>query len=138
MHRVDLHTELLRLAEEGPGGAILRLSSSVIEVNPEKGTVTLADGTIKSADLVVAADGIHSVGRSVVAAVSTAKDTKLSAFRFLLPTETIESDPAGREMLAWKTPGASLLADPNSVALEEERHLMWYSCRKYVYFYSVD
>lgn len=129
VHRVDLHDELLRLAQEGPGGAVLRLSSSVVEVNPDQGSVTLADGSVKSADLIVAADGLHSVARAAVASLASPRDTKLSAFRFLLPTDTVRAHPAGKELLSWKVPGALLLGDPGSVTLEEERHLMWYSCR---------
>ncbi|KAJ5273175.1 salicylate hydroxylase [Penicillium angulare] len=129
VHRVDLHDELLRLAQEGPGGATLQLSSSVLEVNPDEGSVKLADGSVKYADLIVAADGLHSVARPAVASLASPKDTKLSAFRFLLPTEKIREHPVGRELLSWKVPGALLLGDPGSVTQEEERHLMWYSCR---------
>jgi salicylate hydroxylase len=133
VHRVDLHNELLRLAEEGNDGAVLHLSSSVIKVDPAQGSVTLADGTVKQADLIVAADGIHSIARSAVAASSPPQETKLSAFRFLLPKETVAATASGQEMLAWKKPGALLLADPGSVEQDDERHLMWYSCREYVH-----
>ena len=60
-HRVNLHEHLKKLATapEGVGSpAKLRTSSKVVEVNPEKGTVKLEDGTTTSADVVIGADGI--------------------------------------------------------------------------------
>lgn len=67
VHRVDLHTELLLLATEAGKGipAKLRLSSEVVDATSE-GTVTLRDGSVFSGDLVVGADGLHSVLRELV------------------------------------------------------------------------
>lgn len=130
VHRMDLHNELLRLADVDGDGATLSLSSPVAEVDPESSSVILADGSVKHADLIVAADGVQSVARSAVVPAVSSKATGLSAFRFLLPREKVEEDASGRELLAWKKPGALLLGDPSSVEVHEERHLMWYSCRE--------
>ncbi|KAJ5806696.1 hypothetical protein N7474_010288, partial [Penicillium riverlandense] len=130
VHRVDLHEELMRLAAVNqPDGVVLHLSSTVVQVYPEEGRVKLEDGSVEQADLIVGADGLHSVARAAVIS-STAKFTGLSAFRFLVPTEVLENDRAGRELLDWKTPGATMFVDPGSVAVDQERHLMWYPCRR--------
>jgi 2-polyprenyl-6-methoxyphenol hydroxylase-like FAD-dependent oxidoreductase len=61
-HRVDVHTELKRLATEpiyGSRTAKITLSSEVVDVDREKGTLTLANGSVHQKDLIVAADGVH-------------------------------------------------------------------------------
>ncbi|KAH8698368.1 putative salicylate hydroxylase [Talaromyces proteolyticus] len=138
VHRVDLHNELMRLAgvdQPGARGVELHLSSRVIQIDPEAGLVEFVDGRIEKADLIIGADGLHSVSRNAITSASEGpstaakRSTGLSAFRFLVPTEVLENHPAGKELLAWKTPGATLLGDPNSKTMEEERHMMWYPCR---------
>jgi salicylate hydroxylase len=62
LHRVDLHNELKRLAQEpaaGRKGAKIKLECEVVGVDFEAGTIVLADGTVHKKDLIVAADGIH-------------------------------------------------------------------------------
>src|SRR5205085_9999150 len=61
-HRVDLHNELKRLATEptcGAQAAKINLSSEVVDVDCEAGTLTLANGSTHQKDLIVAADGVH-------------------------------------------------------------------------------
>ena len=61
-HRIDLHTELKRLAAEPTDSsrpAKINLSSEVVDVDCEKGTLTLANGSVHQKDLIVAADGVH-------------------------------------------------------------------------------
>ncbi|KAJ7624663.1 hypothetical protein FB45DRAFT_923989 [Roridomyces roridus] len=83
-HRTDLHEELRRLAigqGEGPP-AKLRLGCKVIACDPEAGMVILEGGEAVEADVVLGADGIHSVVRNhVVPDVLRPKDTGLSCFR---------------------------------------------------------
>ncbi|KAK3328902.1 hypothetical protein B0H66DRAFT_6119 [Apodospora peruviana] len=95
VHRVNLHDRLKKLAtsqdEAGPS-AVLHTSSKVIAVEPEKGTIWLANGTEVAADVVIGADGIYSMTRRYI------KDTKLfssgkAAFRFLISRQVAESDP---------------------------------------------
>ena len=133
VHRVDFHTELLHLAQQ-PGTAgeepvALHLSSAVMDGDPVEGWIMLEDGSKHYADIIVAADGIHSVLRSLV---TGSKDkphsTGLSAFRFLLPTETMCNDPALQDLMEWKTTGAATLADPNDPL--PKRHMMWYDCQE--------
>jgi salicylate hydroxylase len=139
VHRVDLHEELMRLAKlNQPGGVELHLSSRVVRIDADAGQIELIDGRLEDADLIIGADGIRSVSRTAISisgdsncsSTAGATSTGLSAFRFLVPTELLQADAAGKELLEWKTPGATLLGDPNSVTMEQERHIMWYACRE--------
>jgi salicylate hydroxylase len=139
VHRVDLHEELMRLAKlNQPGGVELHLSSRVVRIDAIAGQIELIDGRLEEADLIIGADGIRAVSRMAIDGLSdtngsstaAAISTGLSAFRFLVPTESLQSNAAGKDLLQWKTPGATLLGDPNSITTEQERHLMWYACRE--------
>ena len=135
VHRIDLHKELLRLAlnEEGEGqAAALRLASPVVETNPEEGWVKIQDGAVHSADLIVAADGLHSVVRTAaLQREATPEHSGLSAFRFLADTETLRQDESIRKLMEeWKVPGATILADTTDKV--NERHMVWYDCQGYV------
>ncbi|PHH60505.1 hypothetical protein CDD81_1595 [Ophiocordyceps australis] len=140
VHRVDLHTELMRLANvsqvQGPAaqhdGAVipLHLASAVARIDAAAGRIEFADGTVKHADVIVGADGVRSVVRNAV--VGDAQQAELlptgqGAFRFLVSTKELQATAAGRELLKWKMPGACLLADPTIE--DKERHIMWYPCR---------
>lgn len=136
VHRVDLHNELLRLAttddcEEGLKVKLL-LSSRVVRASANEGTVTLADGTVKKADLIVAADGVHSVLRGAVLGheAPTLSPTGLSAFRFLIPTEELLDDPQLVQFLQWKCKGPTYLVDTGHE--KRERYLVWYDCHGWV------
>ncbi|KAL0933737.1 salicylate hydroxylase [Colletotrichum truncatum] len=102
-HRVDLHQELKRMATAAEGGPPLtvKLRSEVTSYDPENASVTLADGTIVSADLVVVADGIHSGGVEAVLgspnpAIPAGQDN--FCYRFLLPMEEVLSDPVAGQL----------------------------------------
>lgn len=131
VHRVSLHSELLRLAtsESGSGKPIKIHLASGVKTAAKEGSITLEDGTVHSADLVVAADGLRSVARDVVAGKKvTPSSTSLSAFRFLIDTEILKNDDSLASVLKKKGPGATLLADTKEVA--SERHIMWYACQE--------
>lgn len=62
VHRVDLHSELKRLATNpGPdySAATINLSTEVVGADACSGTLLLKDGTKIVKDLVIAADGVH-------------------------------------------------------------------------------
>lgn len=143
IHRVDLHRELMRLANitelHGPsaiapemasGLTLLHLSSPAMSVDAELGSVRFADGTTKHADLIVGADGLHSVVRGAV--VTDPKhgeplQTGQSAFRFLIKAEDLEALEAGRDLLELKRPGTISFID--TMNSDTDRHLVWYPCR---------
>jgi salicylate hydroxylase len=90
-HRQDLHSFLKKTATTGDNAASLRTSACVTECDPESGTITLEDGEKIEADLVIAADGIHSKLRAtVLGKETTARPTGLSAYRLMMPSKEIE------------------------------------------------
>ena len=138
MHRVDLHTELKRLAQQY---ATIHLSSEIIHANCESGEIGLADGTTVIKDLIIAADGIHVsfpraalsfvqwlmewqsvIAKEVQGNIATASETGQSAFRFLIPSNILEG--LGREKDLFKTNPAGI-----TIATDPQRRLVWYPCR---------
>jgi salicylate hydroxylase len=90
-HRQDLHTFLKNTATTGEGAATLRTSACVIDCDPVSGKLSLEDGEELVADLIVAADGIHSrLRKTVLEKEMTAKPTGLSAYRLMMPSSEIE------------------------------------------------
>ena len=135
-HRVDLHKELLRLVSEptcnNQRKVDLRLNSRVVHANAEKGTVELADGSLHTADLVVAADGLHSVVKEAVlgSQIPTSHDSGCSAFRFLIPTKQLTRDPELALTVRDKCRGPTVLADLTDGVVD--RHIVWYDCQGFV------
>ncbi|KAJ7488286.1 FAD/NAD(P)-binding domain-containing protein [Mycena latifolia] len=93
-HRSDLHDELKRLAtaKDGPGRpATVHLNSPALSCDPETGTLTLKNGVVHHADLMLGADGIHSAIRtSVLGYEQIAPASGRAAFRCLLDITKIE------------------------------------------------
>ncbi|SPQ24127.1 7d72baf0-676a-4bb0-bb57-3aabac544c45 [Thermothielavioides terrestris] len=119
LHRVDLHRELLRLATDA--GAEIRLATTVVRVD-ETGVVVLKGGTELRADLVVAADGVHSLAREYVlnGRPTKAVHSGLAAFRFLIDTETCRKDDFLRSLLDVTGPAAvNIIADKETAATED-------------------
>ncbi|OSS52912.1 hypothetical protein B5807_02760 [Epicoccum nigrum] len=92
-HRQDLHAYLRKIAtctEAAGEPAILRTSARVSHCDCDAGQVTLEDGEVLQADLIVGADGIHSVMRTFVLGKEVKpKPTGSSAYRMMLPTSVL-------------------------------------------------
>jgi salicylate hydroxylase len=134
IHRVDLHNELRRLAtsETELGCPVkIHLASEVIGASTD-GSIVLKNKSKHTADLVIAADGLHSVLRGVVLEQKALPPTStgLSAFRFLINTQKLREYASLSATMEKKGPGAMLLVDTKEVT--KERHIMWYPCRKFV------
>lgn len=136
VHRVDLHNELLRLATSEDTTHVkpvtLRLGAQVVDASTD-GSVTLKDGSRHAADLIVAADGLHSVLRNTVLTQDTNQapsHSGLSSFRFLLDTQVLKDDTKLAELLEARGPGFTILIDAKDTV--NERHMVWYPCRKWV------
>jgi salicylate hydroxylase len=97
--RTELYNMLLSLARPFMK---LTLNSKVKRIDPDTPSVTLVSGITYSADLIIGADGIHSVVRSCIIG---RHDVPLSvpvgdmAYRALIPTETFLSDPDLRDLV---------------------------------------
>ncbi|KAF7344842.1 FAD/NAD(P)-binding domain-containing protein [Mycena venus] len=96
-HRVDLHDELKRLALDPSGAgepAKLILGSQVVKCEAIEGTITLKNGDVIHADLIVGADGIHStVRKDVLGYPAIAPTTGISAFSFSFSASKLERRP---------------------------------------------
>jgi salicylate hydroxylase len=132
VHRSDLHNEFVRLVRskiEGKPDIELYLGSPVKSADAEEGIIELQNGDRHRADLIIGADGVHSVvKRTVVSDEQAAKPrfSGVNAFRFLIPTSLLEKDERFIEMSKVKGKGSSIFADLNDT--EFGRHLVWYNC----------
>lgn len=123
VHRAHLHTALREMALDPKGkgpAANLHLASRVKRLDAEKATITLENGTEYHGDLVIGADGVHSRARaSVPGGDLTAFDSGKSAFRFLIPTDSLKSDTQ-----TWP------LAKPSTLSMwiGEDRRVIMYPC----------
>lgn len=104
-HRAHLHTALrdMAISQDGKGKPVkLHVASRVTNVDPQSATVTLEDGTQLDGDVLVGADGVHSRTRASVKGGAERKpfDSGKSAFRFLIPTEVLSSDPETAKVVA--------------------------------------
>jgi salicylate hydroxylase len=132
IHRNDLFRGLLALSRSSDSGSSaieLVLDARVAHVNADEGIVELVGGQREMADLIVAADGIHSSVRPFVvdSATDTSTETGLSAFRFLMPDHVLKGSEAAKRLLEKKANGASLYVD--TVEHGGEKHITWYACR---------
>lgn len=137
VHRVDMHSELLLLATstEIDGVAVegtpakLRLSSQVVGSSAD-GSITLLDGTTHTADLVIAADGLHSVLRDTILGPDPSNKpyhSGMATFRYLVETEDMEKYPETKALLERGKGKAMMLVDTKET--KDERHIIWYACR---------
>ncbi|TGO83151.1 hypothetical protein BPOR_0695g00080 [Botrytis porri] len=129
-HRVDLHTELMLLAigEEGQGKpAVIRHKCEVFDYDTINGSVTLADGTVMTADLIVGADGIHSAAmKKVVGYENPAIPTGITCFRTLIPVQEIRDDPECAFFMEEMEGKLRMFIWPQY----EHQKIVWYPCRE--------
>ncbi|KAL1305028.1 hypothetical protein AAFC00_003927 [Neodothiora populina] len=122
VHRAHLHT-MLREEVVSKGGkgkpAVLRLASRVESVNPSKAEVSLADGETVRGDLVLGADGVHSICRKYLPESKKfrPRDSGHSAYRFLVPKEEIMKDPQCKEFVETEGLLCMILADDRRVVV---------------------
>ncbi|KAI9900971.1 hypothetical protein N3K66_005233 [Trichothecium roseum] len=129
-HRVDLHNALKAMATS-PGGVgvpvNIHLGAMVRAYDPEAPSVTLASGETVTGDVVIGADGVHSVASETVTGsknVPVPPEHSNFAFRFLVPAHVLEADPETR---FWNkdASGWTRLFPHN----ETKRRVVAYTCR---------
>jgi salicylate hydroxylase len=113
-HRVDLHDALKQActSTDGIGKPVQIIPSSrVISCDPEKGIVSLDNETSYQGDLLVGADGIHSVLRDAVVGegVSQPKPTGISAYRLLLETSELEKLTSFTSVIDPRDPATTMI-----------------------------
>lgn len=105
--------------------------------NPDAPSLTLADGTVMNADIVIAADGVHSLAVEAVlsqpnpAVPSSKMDNDNFCYRFLIPAAEIEADP---ETQFWNDNSDGV----NRFLVGEGKRIVSYPCRKYVLYLFED
>ncbi|KAM6505983.1 hypothetical protein FSOLCH5_014160 [Fusarium solani] len=102
-HRQDLQAALgdAATSEHLPGKpADIRTASQVVSVDCEEGIITLESGEEIYGDMIIGADGIHSVVRTAVLGEERgALPTGTSAYRMLIPIEKLEGISAPEKLL---------------------------------------
>ncbi|KAL4925269.1 putative salicylate hydroxylase [Aspergillus undulatus] len=131
-HRVDLHSELRRVATdpEGLGNPVeIVLQAKVVDYDAENGFINLKDGSKHHADVVVAADGVHTAAiNHVIGHQTPATATGWAVFRLLLTADELREDP---ELASIVADGPTRLEDGRMrlfVMPENMRRLAWYPC----------
>ncbi|KAL5531773.1 hypothetical protein ACEPAF_5335 [Sanghuangporus sanghuang] len=119
VHRADLHDLIYDTAIASPR-VKLRLNSTVETVDPTpkpQVSVTLTSGEVISGDIIIGADGVKSIVRTVVLGrPDKAEPTGDAAYRAVIPTSWMLEDPELKpfvdhpEMTAWMAPGRHLMA----------------------------
>lgn len=111
-HRADLF-EAIR--SRVPAEKI-RLGNRVtgVKQNSENVTITLDDGTLHTADVLIGADGVHSVVRKHLVGESTTENSGISAFRALVPAGDAPDFAKRASQTLWIGPGHHLVHYPVS------------------------
>ncbi|KAE9378578.1 FAD/NAD(P)-binding domain-containing protein [Stipitochalara longipes BDJ] len=125
-HRVDLHNELKHLAIDADGEgppASLNLGAKVVSVDAENGLVALASGETWGADLVIAADGMHSAIRELLFDATKPFPTGEAAYRFIIDMDQVVNDP--------KCLQTSLSDGRCRIVMGLDKRVVLYPCRNY-------
>ncbi|PIL28047.1 hypothetical protein GSI_09799 [Ganoderma sinense ZZ0214-1] len=114
IHRADLHKLLFDLAAPH---MTLRLNATVVGVDPDAPSLTLASGEVVRGDLIVGADGVKSLLQEVVLGhTNPAEATGDAAYRAVIPSDLLLEDPELKEfidvpeMTGWMGPGRHVMA----------------------------
>ncbi|MEM6887787.1 MAG: FAD-dependent monooxygenase [Pseudomonadota bacterium] len=122
VHRADLIGLLLREARKS--GVAVELGQTVTDVQPgEPARLTLESGETRRAELIVCADGLHSVGRTRLNEGGAAQFTGQVAWRAVVPVEDFRPEAhvtmaPGRHMVSYPVQDGSAM---NLVAVQERK-----------------
>ncbi|KAF6819226.1 salicylate hydroxylase [Colletotrichum musicola] len=79
--------------------ATVHLKSEVVKYDPEAASIMLASGEVVTGDVVIAADGVHTIGVEAILGHSNPAVPQGHynfCFRFLIPAADLETDPVTR------------------------------------------
>jgi salicylate hydroxylase len=107
IHRADLQKSL----SSAFGAENLHLGSRLVDIVEDTRSVVLefADGRTEHADVVVGADGVRSTVRRWVTGADDAVYSGTSAFRGIVPSDSLPLLPDPQAIQFWMGPGAHLL-----------------------------
>lgn len=109
-HRADLLDAVK--AAVPPEWVRLGARCTGVAVDPDGVRLKFADGDEVGADIVVGADGMHSVVRAAIADPSPPRDSGVCAFRALVPAERAPEIARRRVQTLWLGPGRHLVHYP--------------------------
>ncbi len=92
IHRSDLHAVLLRACRRAGVGLATDSRVTAYRQDGERASVVLADGRTEQADVVIAADGLHSVAREQFVG-DTPVSSSYVAYRGAVPVDSISEFP---------------------------------------------
>ncbi|KAF6824040.1 salicylate hydroxylase [Colletotrichum musicola] len=130
-HRVDLHDALKKKAMEphGPGTPVtIHLKSPVAGYDTELPAIRLQNGDEIKADLVIGADGVHSIASETVIGRKNPPSPASHyncCYRFLIPKEVLEEDSETKFFNVDSNDLIRLYPDN-----EKSRRLVSYPCRR--------
>ncbi|RVX40015.1 salicylate hydroxylase [Nonomuraea polychroma] len=112
VHRADL----LDAVKSAVPGAWLRLGArcTAVEPLPDGAVLHFADGSRAEADVVIGADGVHSVVRGVVAEPAPPEYSGLCAFRTVVPADRAPAFARRHAQTLWLGPGRHFVHYPIS------------------------
>lgn len=111
LHRADLHRCLLDLVPADT--IVLGRRAAGVRETPDGAEVRFTDGTTDTADLVIGADGIHSVVRQLFAD-DHPRFSGQAIYRGLIPADRVPHLVAQRKVMLWVGPGRHCVAYPVS------------------------
>jgi salicylate hydroxylase len=113
LYRPDLHKVLVDgLEKRSPGSLQLGVQVAGVEQSPDQVEVTLRDGRKLSADLLIGADGVHSVVRASQIAADKPRFSGCIAWRGVIPIERLPASMQGPSGVNWVGPGGHVIHYP--------------------------
>lgn len=106
-HRADLHAVLVQALP--PERIRLNAKCTAVHNTPDGATLSFEDGTQVRSDIVVGADGIHSVVREQVFGPMTPRFTGVVCWRGLVPTASLPAGLIPPDMTVWFGPRSSIV-----------------------------
>ncbi|SEQ00225.1 salicylate hydroxylase [Solimonas aquatica] len=107
LHRADLHGVLLQAARElAQIECVFNARVILVEQNASRVSLCIANGRELQADLLIGADGIHSLVRATLFGAEHARFTGCVAWRGVIPASRLRDADIPRSAALWLGPGA--------------------------------
>jgi salicylate hydroxylase len=110
LHRADLHAVLAaKVRALDPEAVVLRAAAQRYTETRDSVTVTFANGTTASGDVLIGADGIKSAIRAQILGATKAEFTNYVSWRATVPSSRLPADYKERVSTNWMGPNAHVI-----------------------------